>query len=659
MILILMIAPLTWMWQGHSTQVVASAPSVVYLPLIISTQPPPIVAAAPSWGAPIAVSPLDESIWTVNPDADTVSVIDAASASVQAEISVGREPWALAIAPDGQQVYVLNRASGSLSVIDSTTNQVQATLPLGPEPGTLALSPTGRNAYVSLTAADAVAVVDTARLTITQQIAVDPHPYAVAVTNDGDSQDSDEQVYVTHLTALPRPGGAEARDDGREGRITVIDAAAGQVATVISLPPDEHGFPNMLAGIALAGPRAWVPHGRAAPDLPNELTTTVFAAVSSLDLSANVEDRAAHLPLNDQDIFASPVNNPVAAVPSPDGSTLYVVLAGSNLVEVVDVSDPTTPRLVNFLPTGDNPRGMTVSRDGSTGYVLDYLGRSVTVLDLERLERIATIPVTGETLDPEILRGKILFHNASNPRISGQSWVSCASCHGDGGTDSVTWFFPDGPRQTPPLWNSAQTGPFHWSAALDELHDVEDTIHIQQHGLGLAPGADPPLLGPPNAGRSADLDALAAFMAQGIRVPAVPQPPTDLARGRALFVAAGCASCHGGPHWTTSAMPGSAGTLDPDGNGMVDEVLRDVGTVNPRDLRGATGFDVPSLLGVGLTPPYLHDGSYWTLEALLASGHPDPEGDGNGLTAEEIRDLSAFVRSIGPDTEPVQLEERE
>jgi YVTN family beta-propeller protein len=654
-----MIAPLTWMWQGHSTQVVASAPSVVYLPLIISSQQPPIVAARPSWGVPIAVSPLDGSIWTVNPDADTVSVIDAASASVQAEISVGREPWALAIAPDGQQVYVLNRAAGSFSVIDAATYQVQATLPLGPEPGTLVLSPTGRNAYVSLTAADAVAVVDTARLTITQQIAVDPHPYAVAVTNDGDTQDNDEQVYVTHLTALPRPGGAEARDDGREGRVTVIDTAAGQVATVISLPPDQNGFPNMLVGIALAGQRAWVPHVRAAPDLPNELTTTVFAAVSSLALSGNVEDRAAHLPLNDQDIFASPINNPVAVVPAPDGATLYIVLAGSNLVEVVDVSDPAAPRLVKFLPTGANPRGMALSSDGTTGYVMDYLERSITVLDLERLERIATIPVTDETLDPEVLRGKILFHNASNPRVSGQSWVSCASCHADGGTDTVTWIFPDGPRQTPPLWNSAQTGPFHWSAALDELHDVEDTIHMQQHGLGLAPGTDPPLLGPPNAGRSDDLDALAAFMAQGIRVPAVPQPTADQARGRALFVSAGCASCHGGPHWTISAMPGAAGTLDPDGNGMVDDVLRDVGTVNPRDIRGATGFDVPSLLGVGLTPPYLHDGSYWTLEALLASGHPDPEGDGNGLTTEDRRDLSAFVRSIGPDTEPVQLEERE
>jgi hypothetical protein len=197
--------------------------------------------------------------------------------------------------------------------------------------------------------------------------------------------------------------------------------------------------------------------------------------------------------------------------------------------------------------------------------------------------------------------------------------------------------FPDGPRQTPALWNAGQTFPWHWSAALDEPQDVEGTIELIQRGLGLAPGTDPPLLGAPNAGRSTDLDALATFLAQGIRAPAPPQSSGNAASGRSLFQSSGCTACHGGPTWTSSARPGPAGTLDPDGNGMVDAVLRKVGTLNPRDVRGATGFDPPSLLNVALTAPYLHDGSRPTLEALLASGHPDPSGSGNGLDNEEMR----------------------
>ena len=95
--------------------------------------------------------------------------------------------------------------------------------------------------------------------------------------------------------------------------------------------------------------------------------------------------------------------------------------------------------------------------------------------------------------------------------------------------------------------------------------------------------------------------------------------------------------------------------LDPDGNGMVDAVLQDVGTYNPLDIRGETGFDPPSLLGVGLTAPYLHDGSMPTLESLLTSGHPDPLGNGNGLSTQEILALAAFLLSIDADTMPLGI----
>ena len=346
----------------------------------------------------------------------------------------------------------------------------------------------------------------------------------------------------------------------------------------------------------------------------------------------------------------------MAAIPAPDGEKLYIVSAGSDLVEVVDIVDPNQPRLVKFLATGTNPRGLALSTDGTRGYVMNYLSRSVTVLDLEALETIAEVAVTAETLEPNVLQGKLFFNNAANPKLSRGSWISCATCHPDGGTDSVTWIFPDGPRQTPALWNAGKTRPLHWSAALDELQDVEVTIQMIQHGLVLAPGADPLLLGIPHTGRSLDLDALAAFLERGIRVPASSPSDDDVALGRSLFQSAGCVGCHGGPTWTASLMPGPAGTLDPDGNGMVDAVLRNVGTLNPLDVRGETGFDPPSLLNIGLTAPYFHDGSMPTLEALLASGHPEPQGNGNNLSDEEITMLVVFLRSIGPDTIPLDAQ---
>ena len=613
---------------------------------------PQITDGRPSWSAPLALSADDRQLWVVNADADSVTVVDVGGESVLAEIAVGDEPTALALAPNGDAVYVINAADGTLSFVDTQTFTVTATVALGPEPAGIALSPTGRTAYVTLSAADEIAVVDVSARRVVDRIAVAAKPHAIAVTDDGDGDDADETILVTHFWARQRADGEQARDDGSEGVVSRIAAADHSIHEIV-LPPNANGFPNLLAGVALHGDLAWLPHLRAAPDAPVGLTTTVFAAVSAVDLTTQAEASDAYLPLNDQEIFGSPVNNPVAAIPAPDGARLYVVLAGSDLVEVIDVADRSAPRLVRFLATGRNPRGMVVNQDGDRGYVLNALSRSITVMDLAALTPLREIVVTAETLDAATLRGKILFNLAADPRLSQGSWISCASCHPSGGADGVSWIFPDGIRQTPPLWNATQTLPWHWSAALDEAHDVEITVEEIQHGLGLAPGSTD-LLGAPLAERSVDLDAMAVYLDRGIRPPTLPATvdQAQVDRGRLLFVARGCHACHGGATWTSSRLPGDVGSLDADGNGMIDAVLREVGTLNLRDVRGHTGFDPPSLLGVRLTAPYFHDGSMPTLADLLASGHPTPAA-ADPPNATDLADLVAFLRTIDATTPPI------
>jgi YVTN family beta-propeller protein len=624
----------------------------VYAPAILNgytSYPSPSDGRA-SWSSPVAVDPSGQAIWVVNPDSGSVTRMETQSFATL-EIPVGVQPWSLALSPDGRRVYVIDQATGELIELDGQSAQVKRRLAVGPEPAGIALTPSGQRAYISLMTAGQVVVVDLERLAVISKVDVKAWPFAIAVSDNGDSQDTDERVYITHLLSSPRPGSVEAADDSRQAFVSVLSAATNTLLAEIPLLPDAHGSPNLLRGISLSKDRAWVSVEKAAPALPNSLTTTVFASVAALDLAANREAPQNSLPLNDQDIFGSPVNNPMAAIPSMDGQTLYVVLGGSDLVEVVDISHPGQPRLVGFLPAGHNPRGLALSPDGHRAYVMNYLSRTLSILDLDSLLVVKEVRVTQEALSPEILAGKIYFNNASNPRLSQGSWISCASCHPDGASDGVTWMFPDGPRQTPPLWNAGETLPWHWSAALDEAQDVENTIQVIQHGLGLAPGVDPPLLGLPNSGRSEDLDDLAAFLIHGIRPLNLPGGG-DVSQGGEIFQSAGCNACHGGPAWTLSTLPGPAGTLDPDGNGMVDGVLRQVGVHNPQDIRGETGFDPPSLLGVGLTAPYMHDGSLPDLETLLSSGHPDPLGQGNGLDEQQIVDLANFLSTIGPQTAP-------
>lgn len=595
---------------------------------------PPQAGASAS--SPLALTPDGRTLWVVNPDADTVTPVDVRTLVAGVPVAVGAEPWAVAVAPGGT-VLVLNRAAGSLSFLAAGG---RTDLPLGPEPGGLALSPDGRLAYVTLSSAGQVAVVDVGAKAVLERVAVGPQPWAIAVVGD--------MVLVGHRFARLLPGAGEGENDGKEAWLTVLRGGA---RSEVGLPPHPFGYPNVLEAVAVAGATLYLSHLLNAPEPPNDFLTVVSGGLSAVSLTDLAERQEARLELNDP-AFSTPTNFPRALAASPDGTTLYLVLAGTDAIMGIDLSEPAEPRLLGFWPTGGNPRGIVVDAGGDRAYVMNYLSRDVSVLDLRDLgnrPELARVSVTDETLAPEVLRGKVLFNAAIDPRMSRNGWLSCASCHVDGGADGTTWLLGEGPRQTIPLWGLAGTAPFHAAATRDELQDSELDIELLMKGVGLAPGAANRLLGEPNGGRSADLDALAAFLLTSIRVPAAPPvDPQAAARGRALFEQRGCQTCHRGPAWTTSHLPGPVGSLARNGEQVVAGVLHDVGTYDPMaDLTGEQGFDVPSLLGLHASAPYFHAGDATTLAELLEhAAHSGP-----ALTPADAADLVAFLHSIDASTE--------
>jgi YVTN family beta-propeller protein len=595
----------------------------------------------PSVSSPLALTPDGRTLWVVNPDAHTVTALDTRTLVASAPVPVGREPWAVAVTPSGV-VVVMNREDGSLTLLDSG----RATdLFVGAEPGGLALSPSGRLAYVTLSSSDEIAVVDLSLATVVERRPVGRLPWAVGVTDDGDLDDDDETIVVAHRQARLRPGGAEATDDGKEGWLTFLSAAGGAVREV-PLDPDGFGFPNGLEGLALHDGETFVVHGLNRPEPPRDFEHTVSGALSRVGLVDGTV--SLRQDLNDE-AFSTPTNGPTAVALAPDGRTAYVVLAGSDAVMGVDLTDPLAPVLLGFWPTGSNPRGIVLTADGTRAFVSNVLSRDVSVLDLVDVAarpEIARVTVTPETLSPTLLRGKVLFHLAADPRLSQLGWIACASCHPSGGADGTTWLTPDGPRQTQPLWQLRGTAPFHASATRDEVQDFEHDVEILMAGSGLAPGLAARELGEPNGGRSEDLDALAAYVLDGIRVPRAPAA-ADVAAGRALFASLGCIACHAGPAWTTSALPGPVGSLSPTGEVEVVAALRDVGTFDAaHGGLGENGFDVPTLLGLHASAPYLHDGSAGSLADVLAN----PVHVGRTLSDGEVARLVEFLESIDGQT---------
>ncbi len=595
-----------------------------------------------SVSSPLALSPDGSTLWVVNPDADSVTPIDTKTLIAGTPLEVGTEPWGVVVT--AREVVVLNRSDGSLSLLEGKT---RTDIPLGSEPGGVALSASGNLAYVTVSSSDEIAVVDLAEKQVVKHIPVGHMPWAIAVTDNGDNDDTDETIIITHRLARLRSGGKEATDDGKEGWLSIIE---NDEVREISLPPYEFGFTNGLESLAISGDNILVSHLLNQPEEPRDFQNTVSGAVSTVSLTAEQELSERRIHLNESS-FSTPVNFPRAIALSPDGKTAYVVLAGSDAVMGIDVTTPEKAKLLGFWQTGKNPRGIAVSQDGSRAYVMNYLSRDVSVLDLTDTSKrpvIATVSVTRETLELELLRGKILFNNANDPRMSHLGWMSCASCHFDGGVDGTTWLSPDGPRQTQPLWNLQDTAPFHASATRDEVQDAEKDIETLLDGVGLAPGAALPELGEANGNRSTDLDSLARFVLEGIRVPMARVIPSQQEeRGRDVFLKAGCQQCHSGTHWTISTLPSS---LSSSSGVEITSALRDVGTATSNDVLGQNGFDVPTLLGVSSSAPYLHDGSATTLEDVLKNpNHVSP------LSETERAELTVFLEGIDGETKAVRL----
>jgi cytochrome c peroxidase len=182
----------------------------------------------------------------------------------------------------------------------------------------------------------------------------------------------------------------------------------------------------------------------------------------------------------------------------------------------------------------------------------------------------------------------------------------------------------------------ADTLPLHWSADRNEIQDFEFTVRTLQAGTGLIPAGEPhPELAEPNAGRSEDLDALAAY-ALSLQLKSSPWAAND-ERGRTVFNRAdvGCAGCHAAPRYTDSTL------------NVAPYVLHDVGTGDGPGERMGRAFDTPSLRGIWDTAPYLHDGSAPALRDVLLTRNPgDRHGRTSHLSESEISDLIAFLRSL-------------
>jgi YVTN family beta-propeller protein len=431
--------------------------------------------ATPNSG-PIALSPDDKFVWMVSPDDNQVVVVrvEGDANQVVKLIPVGKEPAGVALSPDNNAAYVTNSIDGTLSVIifppgDPTQAKVFATVKVGTEPFGVLVTPDNSKVYVANSNSGDVTVVSTLDQTVLRTISdVGYQPHGLAFAGG--------RLYVTQLLAQLRNNGRpvernEGSDDGKEGRITVINTSNDTVELTIALNPltpfqvgfksagttleripsrvdatgapipdfDTGCFPNIIWSMGIKNGRAYVPAVGSSPNGPFRFNVNCQSVLSVVNLAAGVEESGKTINMN-KGVGAEKLgtklflSNPIAIAFKRNANEGYVIAQGIDQVVRVTLGDngaptigaPTPVRIfttpdpnADYLARGKMPTGIVINSSDSRAYVACALSKDIAVLDIQNNRRLANVAIGNlparDTFAGTILRGKQLFHSAIGP----------------------------------------------------------------------------------------------------------------------------------------------------------------------------------------------------------------------------------------------------
>ena len=656
------------------------------------------VRTSPSHSSHIAVTSDDSKVLVVNPLNNSVTVLNVAgdANTKAAEVRVGTLPQTVGISPDDRFAYVTNQGSNTVSVIDLSNNTQAQEIRVGVEPYGIVHTPDGRRAYVVNGASRTVSVIDTTSRQVVATInlpIVEPRGIAVTANNNGVGP---QFVYVTQFLSQLSPGGREMSDTGKEGKVVVLSTSDDQnIQGTIILAPHETGFtadrspfgggkeemttafPNQLQSVVIKNDKGYLPNIAASPQAPVrfDVDTQAFLSVFDTASKAELQNGTINLHLAVKNQTATPklfLANPWAIDFKHKTNEGYVVSAASNVIVKIALADNGVPSVVTVpvtqtnrvlsIPVGKNPRGIVVNNADTRAYVMNFISRDVSVIDLTASPekeitkiRAADSPAQGSEAFT-FLTGNELFNTSIGTfdegvsgRMSNNGWQACSSCHFEGLTDGVIWQFPAGPRKSIPLNGSfSPKSPdtdqrvLNYSGIFDEICDFELNIRGVSGGAGLiitdTVGANPPTaphpavtaFNPPNCGRKqlrvggvGAWDAITQWTAKRIHSPQAPNKGVDpnsavgqqVQKGRQHFTAANCQLCHGGPKWSTSQVdfartspPSEPVTIEPAPVaqvGFLTRFLRVVGTFDPANPIEKNQANLGALGAKGFNPPSL------------------------------------------------------
>lgn len=599
--------------------VVVSLFSLSLLAVVIANARPaedPQPATVDSDRSPVDLLLTGDERWllTVNQTANSISVIDVEKGTINSETKCGQRPSALVLTPDEKKLLVTETYAGELSLYSFEKPQLKkiGVVHLGFEPRGLAISPDGKLAYVALTTAHAIAVVDIAGMKEVARIEAGRWPRYLALSPDG-----------TRL----------AVGINGDGGVAVVDTVERKLL-----------YQELFSGINLGQMHAskdgkyvyfpWMVY-RHNPITANNIRIGWVLSSRIARVRLDGQHRRDAISLDPRGMA---VSDPHGLALSPDEQWLVSAASGTHELLVYRLpdlpfqdyggpGDHIHPDLLKDkerffrIPLGGRPMAVRYARDGQRVFVANYLSNDIQIVDVPARKIERTISLGGAKEPSLARRGEAIFYDGKR---SLDQWYSCHSCHYEGHTNSVSMdTLNDGRfgtfKTVLSLRNVTRTPPWTWHGWQTDLHASVRKSMIDTM-LGPQPSDD-------------DVKAMVAYL-DTLEVPPNPhrQPDGGLTaaaeRGKKIFLGekADCARCHTPPFFTKDRA-------------------YDVGLREPGDVY--KGFNPPSLLGIYDRVRYLHDGRAASLEEVLKGPHnPDRVTSRGELTADELRDLIEYVKSL-------------
>ena len=292
------------------------------------------------------------------------------------------------------------------------------------------------------------------------------------------------------------------------------------------------------------------------------------------------------------------------------------------------------------------------------------------------LDLYRPVPEENRLTSKKIALGRRLFNDR---RLSRDGSLSCAGCHDprraytDGRTVAEGVGHARGDRNVPSIVNRAWGRSFFWDGRAATLEQQVVQPIVNPIELAMTPTAVLALARSDRYrrqfaaafGTEPTIDDVARALASYVRTIVTGDSPydryaagdrsalgTSAQRGLGIFRGkGGCTACHVGPTFTdeqfhNTGVAWRTGVLTDEGRARVTHADKD---------RGA--FKTPTLRKVARTAPYMHDGSFATLDEVIdyydkgGQKNPglDPELRPLHLSAADKQDLHAFLTSLAGD----------